>query len=110
MPAILVVGISFAGTQFYWSNYRDSNLVDIIAGIVSLIVTAIFLRFWQPKKIWRCDSNQLLPAEKSLYTHRQVLRAWMPFVILSVFVLLWGLPTVKTAINTATTPAFHDGG
>ena len=38
------------------------------------------------------------------------MRAWMPFAILSVFVLLWGLPTVKLAINTATTPAFHEGG
>lgn len=110
MPAILVVGVSFATTQFYWSNYRDSNLVDIIAGIVSLVVTAIFLRFWQPKKIWRCDGVRNVAATKSLYTPAEVMRAWMPFAILSVFVLLWGLPAIKLAINTATTPAFQAGG
>jgi len=119
MPAILVVGISFATTQFYWSNYRDSNLVDIIAGIVSLVVTAIFLRFWQPKKIWRCeDSHSGAPcpdprtwdSTENLYTPLQIFQAWMPFVILSIFVLLWGLPTIKLAINTVTTPAFHEGG
>ncbi len=109
MPAILVVGISFAGTQFYWSNYRDSNLVDIIAGIVSLLVTAIFLRFWQPKKIWRCDPNEPV-SEGNAYSAVQVARAWMPFVVLSVFVLLWGLPSVKTALNHATTPSFQEGG
>src|SRR5229473_3938910 len=53
LPAILVVGFSFGLTQFYWSNYVDSNLVDIMGGVVSLLVTVIFLRFWQPKTIYR---------------------------------------------------------
>src|SRR5216110_4054944 len=52
-PAILVVGISFALTQFFWSNYVDSNLVDIMGGVVSIGAAVIFLRFWKPKKIWR---------------------------------------------------------
>src|ERR1700676_1496921 len=53
LPAILVVGISFAGTQWFWANHMDSNLVDIAAGVVSLIATMLFLRFWKPKHIWR---------------------------------------------------------
>ena len=55
LPAILVVGVSFALTQFFWSNYVDGNLVDIIGGVVSIVATVIFLRFWKPKKIWRFD-------------------------------------------------------
>src|SRR5207248_10740445 len=54
LPAILVVGCSFAATQFFWSNrLHDSNLVDIAGGLISLLVTVVFLRLWQPKKIWR---------------------------------------------------------
>src|SRR5438067_1749072 len=53
LPAILVVGGSFAATQWFWANHMDSNLVDIAAGITSLIVTLLFLRVWQPKKVWR---------------------------------------------------------
>src|ERR1051325_8559032 len=34
----------------------------------------------------------------------------MPFAILSIFVLCWGLPSIKTAMNKATTPAFSRGG
>src|ERR1700756_1640884 len=58
LPAILVVGISFAVTQFLWSNFRDSNLVDIIGGVVSIICTVIFLHFWKPKRIWRFDYDR----------------------------------------------------
>src|SRR5436305_7563670 len=53
LPAILVVGVSFALTQFLWSNFVDSNLVDIVGGMVSLAATVVFLRFWKPRRVWR---------------------------------------------------------
>jgi lactate permease len=131
-PAIAVVGVSFALTQFFWSNYVDSNLVDIMGGVVSIIAVLVFLRFWKPKKIWRFDYDDkpvALPhatgkisddvggewvadkfegvVEPRTYTAGQVLKAWMPFAILSLFVLLWGWPNIKLAMNQATTPAFR---
>src|SRR6266480_2572477 len=131
-PAILVVGISFALTQFFWSNYVDSNLVDIMAGVVSIVAVLIFLQFWKPKKTWRFDYDDqaLVRTAASTeivdqvggewtagqfddsvnvrrYTTAQVLKAWMPFAVLSIFVLLWGLPSVKLAMNLGTTPAFR---
>jgi lactate permease len=130
-PAIAVVGGSFALTQFLWANYVDSNLVDIMGGVVSLVVSLAFLRFWKPKKIWRFDYDDKpvvagVPTKRisddvggewsaqqfdgmvtaRSYTAGQVLKAWMPFAILSLFVLLWGLPKIKLAMNLATTPAF----
>ena len=134
-PAILTVGFSFAGMQFFWSNHVDSNLVDIAAGIFSLVLTVVFLRVWRPKRIWRfaeergADSNavqearvrdtmgdkwkvQAAPPTDTPVTHTsgQVARAWMPFAILSVFVLCWGLPSIKAAMGKATTPSFKTGG
>src|SRR5262245_41016270 len=109
LPAILVVGGSFAATQWFWANHMDSNLVDIAAGVVSLVVTLLFLRVWQPKKIWRfADEPVVDPSavRDSGYSARQIARAWMPFAILSIFVLCWGLPSIKTALNQATTPSF----
>ena len=130
-PAISVVGLSFALTQYFWSNHIDSNLVDIMGGVVSIVVTVLFLRFWKPKRIWRFDydakpsplpppegeiTDQIgaeWPAEKfdgyvkaRSYSAAQILKAWMPFAILSLVVLLWGLPSIKLALNQATTPAF----
>ncbi len=112
-PAILVVGLSFAGTQFFWANFMDSNLVDIAAGVVSLIATMLFLRVWKPKKIWRFEGEREEDAAKVArnevakhYTAGQIAKAWLPFAILSLFVLAWGLPSIKLAMNKATTPAF----
>jgi lactate permease len=111
LPAILVVGGSFAATQWFWSNHMDSNLVDISAGVVSLLVTLLFLRVWRPKKIWRFVGEATIDASSATtsiqhYSTRQIARAWMPFAILSIFVLCWGLPSIKTALNQATTPSF----
>src|SRR5213079_844308 len=109
LPAILVVGVSFSVTQYLWSNHVDSNLVDIAGGVISLVVTVIFLRFWQPKRIWRLEHERAAPAPAPgvrRHTAGQIVKAWMPFAILSVFVLVWGLPTVKGAMNRATTPVW----
>jgi len=106
LPAILVVGVSFSLTQYLWSNHVDSNLVDIAGGVISLLVTLVFLRFWRPKRVWRFDDERAVPTVHR-YTGRQILKAWMPFAILSVTVLAWGLPAIKGAINRATTPVWN---
>jgi len=113
LPAILVVGGSFAATQWFWANHMDSNLVDIAAGVASMLATMLFLRVWQPKRIWRFEDERQEDAVKVArnevakhYTGGQTAKAWLPFAILSVFVLVWGLPAVKLAMNQATTPAF----
>ncbi|MGB8382923.1 MAG: L-lactate permease, partial [Dermatophilaceae bacterium] len=48
-PAALVTGLSFAIAQFVTSNYISVELTDIVASLVGLAATVVFLRFWQPK-------------------------------------------------------------
>jgi lactate permease len=121
LPAILVVGVSFATVQFLWSNHMDSNLVDITAGLISLGVTVLFLLFWKPKKIWRFEEDggpiavvrtgNAVPGvsggsgpEIHHYSAGRTFIAWLPFLILSVFVFLWGFKPVKDWMNIHTTP------
>jgi lactate permease len=123
LPAILVVGLSFASMQYFWSNHIDSNLVDITAGLFSLLCTVVFLLFWKPKRIWRFADEPAAPLREAgatgsgtvavpdgshrRYSKGQILRAWVPFLILSVFVFLWGFKPVKDWMNVHTTPAWQ---
>jgi lactate permease len=117
LPAILMVGLSFGSMQFFWANKMDSNLVDITAGLFSLLCTVVFLVFWKPKKVWRFEDDEVPGAAvaRSLgaaaanpphYTKGRVFLAWLPFIILSVFVFLWGFKPVKNWMNVHTTPSF----
>ena len=114
-PAILVTGLSFAIPQYLVSNFIGPELVDIIAAIVSMTCLVVFLRFWQPKKIWTSASlrgkdvsaSEVKPPQPVVQHSRSALiAAWTPWVILSVFVFIWGMPSVKTWLNSIFAPAF----
>ncbi len=108
VPAITVVGVSFAAMQWFWSNKMDSNLVDITAGLFSLLCTVVFLMFWKPKKIWRFADDEDISKSAHTYTSGQVMKAWLPFIILSVFVFFWGFKPVKDWMNFNTTPHWFE--
>jgi lactate permease len=100
-PAILVAGVSFTIPQVLVSNFHGPWLVNIVAAVVSMICLIGFLFVWHPKKIW------IFPGEESKgaravhgYSRSEVVRAWVPWVILSVAVFLWGTQTGKNLMNT----------
>jgi lactate permease len=126
-PAILVCGGSFAGIQFVLSNFHGPTLVGVLGGVGSLVILIVFLQFWQPKEIWRFpderNNNAREPAVLSIVQNmdqngnnvagdltpenplltplkpRQIAYAWMPWVLLSVMVFLWGWPAWKTTLD-----------
>lgn len=98
LPAILVSGISFALAQFLSSNYLGAELPDIISSLVSLISLTIFLRFWQPKTIYRFESDNEVNVSKKHYSGGQIFTAWSPFIVLTLFISAWGIPSFKKAL------------
>ncbi len=103
-PACLTSGLSFAITQFLVSNYHGPWVVDIAGAIVSMGATVLLLKFWQPKKTWTFDHENHADraaeaAARPVYTPKRALMAWMPWILLSVFVFAWGLPQVKDVLN-----------
>ncbi|RGE46779.1 L-lactate permease [Comamonas testosteroni] len=114
-PAILVCGVSFAIPQYLVSNFIGPELVDIIAAIISMISLVLFLRVWQPKKIWTSASirgkdvsaSEVKPPQPvAQHSRSALIAAWTPWIILSVFVFIWGLPSVKAWLNSIFAPAF----
>ncbi len=102
LPAILVSGISFAFLQWFSSNYLGPALPDVFAGLGSIICLVIFLRFWKPKKTWRFE-NEPAPVINTdvTFTAGQILRAWSPFILLTIMIIAWGLPPIKNLLNVA---------
>jgi lactate permease len=95
-PALLVSGLSFAGMQFYWSNFQDVGLVDIVAAIFSLLVTVAFLKVWQPREIMPVSGECAVATRHSLPA---VLKGWSPFIIASVLIFVTGLPAMAKYLN-----------
>lgn len=101
LPAILVSGISFSFMQWLTSNYLGPALPDVIAGVTSILCLVTFLKFWKPKNIWRFahEPEPTIIIEKK-YSAAQVARAWSPFMLLTLMILLWGLQPVKEFLNS----------
>jgi lactate permease len=93
-PALLVSGASFSAMQFYWSNFQESGLVDIIAAIFSLLVMVAFLRFWKPANPMRV-SDAAMPANRRAHSPVTVVKAWSPFLLSSVFIFVAGVPALN---------------
>ncbi len=86
-PALVVSGGSFALTQFITSNYISYQLTDVLASLVSLIVTVGFLKLWKP------EPDPAFAVVRSQAAARGAERAgyggWMPWVVVSVVVIIW---------------------
>ena len=106
-PACLTAGGSFALAQFLISNYHGPWIVDIAGAIASIFSLVLLLRFWQPRAIWRFAdeaSTPILKTEKP--SPSAAFRAWMPWIILSVLVFIWGMPQTKALLNSISLPEF----
>ncbi len=76
-PALAVAGLSFAGMQFYWSNFQDAGLVDIVAAIFSLLVMVAFLKVWRPRSILTIgQAAGVTPAAIPRHSVGAVLKGW----------------------------------
>ncbi|MFT3967402.1 MAG: L-lactate permease [Sphingobium sp.] len=97
-PAILVAGVAFAVPQFLVSNFHGPWLVDVVSALSSIAALTGFLRWWRPAALAEDGVKQLQPW-----------RAWLPWLILSGGVFLWGLPQVKVALDGLFAPQFAMG-
>jgi lactate permease len=109
LPAVIVCGVSFAGVQFYVSNFMGPELTDILSSLSCIGCMVLVLKFWKPKNIYRFENEK--PASTVAHGHSggEVLVAWMPYMLLVAFVLAWGYVPFKLVLDKFTNgllPAF----
>ncbi|EJP86636.1 L-lactate permease [Bacillus cereus] len=96
-PALFVAGSSFAITQFITATFLGPELPDITSALVSLVSLSLFLKVWQPKEIYQTkQANSEVAAATTTTTTSmpkltvgKVVKAWSPFIILTVMVVIW---------------------
>jgi len=104
---LTVIGGTFASVQFIWSNYVGFELVDIVASVASMAAGVIVIRLWRPRRTWRFERDggdamsqepeglQGVPKPAGALSLSQITRAWTPFALLTMTVLVWGVPAIK---------------
>ena len=100
-PAILVSGGGFAITQFIFLNFVGPELVNVSSAIVSLLALIVFLRFWQPKQSLTAETKEISKDDKGTLSGKEVVRAWTPFILLTLFVTLLNTGFFKQLIQAA---------
>ncbi len=102
LPAIIIAGVCFAGTQFVFSNFVGPYLPDIMSAVVTILGLGLFLRVWKPKDIWHFPDEP--PASQrvveSEFSGGEIFRAWMPYIILAIMVFLWGIKPFKAFLDS----------
>jgi len=102
-PGLIACGCSFGVIQFFWSNYMDAALVDIMGGMGTLLLLAVFFRLWKPRRTWRYPDDPPPGASQTRkHSARAIVHAWSPFLLLTLLVVLWGLPGIKKAVDAVT--------
>jgi lactate permease len=118
-PAILVAGVSFAVPQYLVSNFHGPWLVDVVAALISMACLTLFLEVWHPRELWHSTAlkghetdsgtpEDLVVGEPDAvasaavfkrHDRATVMLAWMPWIILTILVFVWGIPLVKSWLD-----------
>ncbi len=114
-PACLTAGVSFGVTQYLVSNLHGPWVVDIAGSLVSMAALVILLKFWQPKSTWSFEHETAAgrsaeAAARPDIGGRRALKAWMPWILLSILVFAWGIPQVKAFLNGISQATFNFPG
>ncbi len=110
---LAAIGGTFGAVQFLWSNFVGFELVDIVAAVASAAAGVTAIHLWKPRETWQFDREAAEPphspdrrSEPLAATGSSsaapelsagaIARAWLPYGLLILTVLFWGLPSIKS--------------
>ena len=104
-PAILAAGATFAATQYLIAVYYGPWLVAIVSASVTIVVLVVFLRFWQPRRTLNVHLEDITGHVRRHHGHgaAKIFNAWLPWLVLTLIVFVWGLPRVSAWMDSHST-------
>jgi lactate permease len=107
-----VAGLVFSVTQLAMATYFGAQEVDIVAAMATIVALIVFLRFWKPKRVINAKREDITGQVKKRFEHAAstTFKAWMPWLVLSVVVFVWGTPQFTQWLDGTTTVKFAVAG
>jgi L-lactate transport len=112
LPAAVVCGVSFAGTQLLVSNLIGPQITDILSSLAAIGALVLFLKVWKPRDKFQFDQHSTAHVAPPRHPPLDLLHAWGPYILLVIFVLLWGYKPLQATLNAASVsfpwPGLHN--
>ena len=127
-PAIIACGVSFAGMQFTVSNFVGPELTDIASSLTCIAVMVLVMKLWKPRNVMRLEGDTpvdvtgftppsgvrvergaAVAVATRTHSPAEIFTAWLPYLFLVAFVLVWGEADVKAALNRFTNSLLPTG-
>jgi lactate permease len=102
LPAAVLCGIAFGGTQFVVSNFIGPQLTDILSSLAAIGSLVLLFKLWKPKEGFKFDAHSSVHITPPRHASAELWIAWAPYMLLVIFVLLWGYKPIQARLNTAT--------
>jgi len=109
LPATLICGASFACVQLLVSNLVGPQLTDILSSLAAMGSLCTFFILWKPKDRFHLEGTITTAGPTRIHAGGKLLRAWGPYLLLVVCVLLWGWTPIQSRLNALNMTFFWPG-
>ena len=107
-PAALVAGIAYTIPEYLIARFHGPWLAAPVSGLSCIVALIVLLRLWRPRMLWAFKSDGKLGPSPGIEAdappaapidRRRLLHAWMPWIILTLLILLWGVPQFQALLD-----------
>ncbi len=109
LPAAVLCGVSFASVQFLVSNMLGPQLTDILSSLAAMATLVVLFMIWKPKDRFQLQGSIVSTAASHAHSRLKLLRAWGPYLLLVLCVLLWGWGPIQSRLNAFNVSFFWPG-
>ncbi len=89
-PALIAGGVTFGAVQLFVSNVIGPELTDILSALASISAMVLLMKVWKPAETFRLPNDEPIALNRPRHGAGAVFMAWLPYILLVVFVLSWG--------------------
>ena len=104
LPPIAACSLVFAGVLILVTNTIGPEVAVILASIAALVAMVLVMRAWKPAQVFRLEGDVEVVRRHRAHTSGELVSAWIPYILLVVFVLAWRYPPIQGVLNLVSVP------